>query len=97
MNPAFDAPHTIRATVDEIHPSAWDALAEHRLLPGYIHNNLEASECSCRLTDRAPKNSLPPRNAALEDGGICFACGGLTVRTGSCTTCTECGTTSGCG
>lgn len=31
------------------------------------------------------------------DDSICPACGGMTVRTGTCHTCTECGSTTGCG
>lgn len=30
-------------------------------------------------------------------GNACSECGGMMCRTGSCETCTECGTTGGCG
>lgn len=30
-------------------------------------------------------------------GNVCKVCGGLVIQTGSCTTCTQCGETSGCG
>lgn len=33
----------------------------------------------------------------VSSGNSCFACGGMTVRTGSCETCTTCGTSGGCG
>lgn len=34
---------------------------------------------------------------ARADGSLCRDCGGMTVQTGACRTCTECGTTGGCG
>lgn len=36
-------------------------------------------------------------SASQEDASACRDCGSLMVRTGSCYTCTECGTTGGCG
>jgi hypothetical protein len=29
--------------------------------------------------------------------GICKRCGGMTIRTGTCMTCTQCGESDGCG
>lgn len=37
------------------------------------------------------------RAHARSDGSTCRDCGGLTVPTGSCSTCTTCGSTGGCG
>jgi hypothetical protein len=31
------------------------------------------------------------------DGGVCHDCGGMLVRTGTCRTCMECGSSDGCG
>lgn len=40
------------------------------------------------------KRPVPPPRA---DGGVCRDCGGMTVPTGACSTCRECGSTGGCG
>lgn len=37
------------------------------------------------------------RKASRPDGGACRDCGGTTVPTGACSTCTTCGSTGGCG
>ena len=48
----------------------------------------------------APAESLPPGQTALfnscEDAVECAKCGGRMVRTGSCYTCRDCGTNTGC-
>lgn len=36
-------------------------------------------------------------SASRSDGGACRDCGGMTVPTGACSTCRECGSTGGCG
>jgi hypothetical protein len=54
--------------------------------------NIEAPEGPTTVVIRPPAGL-----SGLQDGGICFVCGGMTVRTGTCTTCTECGETGGCG
>jgi hypothetical protein len=54
------------------------------------HDNLQPTDCVCR---RARVVAAPPRSS----GNACHVCGGITVQTGSCTTCTGCGTTGGCG
>ena len=50
--------------------------------------------------DPAPAEALPPGQKALfnnwEDAVECARCGGLMVRTGSCYTCRDCGTNTGC-
>jgi hypothetical protein len=38
-----------------------------------------------------------PAPPARADGGVCRDCGGMTVPTGACSTCRECGSTGGCG
>lgn len=73
-------------------PEARTLLSQHRLDDGIVHDNLAASDCSCSQSDHPT-----PNTSVGADGGVCFACGGMTQRTGSCTTCTSCGTSSGCG
>jgi ribonucleoside-diphosphate reductase alpha chain len=50
--------------------------------------------------DPAPLEALPPGQTALfnnwEDAVECARCGGRMVRTGSCYTCRDCGTNTGC-
>ncbi|HEY5160718.1 MAG TPA: vitamin B12-dependent ribonucleotide reductase [Gaiellaceae bacterium] len=50
--------------------------------------------------DPAPAEALPPGQKALfnswEDAVECARCGGRMVRTGSCYTCRDCGTNTGC-
>lgn len=71
-----------------------DVAPEHNLLPNFVHTNLQAFMCACK---EAVASVQPRPQTSAPDGGICFACGGITVRTGTCTTCTECGTSGGCG
>lgn len=66
-------------------------IAEHNLTEGFMHTNLVASQCAC-LTKKV---DVRPR--VVSDGGVCHHCGGLTVRTGTCHTCQECGASDGCG
>src|SRR6185295_1385198 len=51
-------------------------------------------------TPAAPAESPPPGQTALfnswEDAVECAKCGGRMVRTGSCYTCRDCGTNTGC-
>lgn len=54
----------------------------------FVHTNLEARSCACQgITFVRPQQT----------GEMCSSCGGMMVRTGTCTTCTECGNTGGCG
>ena len=50
--------------------------------------------------DAAPVEAAPPGQTALfnnwEDAVECARCGGRMVRTGSCYTCRDCGTNTGC-
>ena len=50
--------------------------------------------------DAAPLEAAPPGQTALfnhwEDAVECARCGGRMVRTGSCYTCRDCGTNTGC-
>jgi hypothetical protein len=75
---------------------------KHNLSLGedFLHTDYDHDECYCRDLSAYAGFAVPRRSAAaggLQDGGTCFACGGLTVRTGTCTTCTQCGETGGCG
>lgn len=46
----------------------------------------------------APNEASPPKRVRQSfEGPPCFQCGAITVRCGSCHTCPECGTTTGCG
>lgn len=73
-------------------PEAQRALVDHAPGPNVIHSNLIVTQCVCAvLIEKRPVQSAGP------DGGTCFICGNMTVRTGTCTTCTACGTTTGCG
>lgn len=75
-------------------PEVQAALSRHDLsFPA--HDNLTYEDCKCANPNR--EHIEQARQAMGADGGTCFACGGMTVRTGSCTTCTNCATTSGCG
>jgi ribonucleotide reductase alpha subunit len=51
-------------------------------------------------TDPAPVEAAPPGQTALfnswEDAVECAKCGGRMIRTGSCYTCRDCGTNTGC-
>jgi hypothetical protein len=74
----------------------------HDLTADWLHTDLDHMLCACRNLSRWPEpvvvvSARPPLGAGLQDGGVCFACGGMTVRTGTCTTCTSCGETGGCG
>lgn len=65
----------------ELHNLAWDG----------EHTDLQPTACECKLAisvvDRPPQSS----------GNACFVCGGITVQSGTCTTCTNCGSQGGCG
>lgn len=90
---------TIEAFVGATPPGVFDALRGHNLVDGFVHTNLQADMCACKGTGSAGTvvHSAPKPQVSTPDGGICFNCGGMTVRTGSCTTCTSCGTSGGCG
>lgn len=44
-----------------------------------------------------PKTPLIIVDRPPTSGNACYECGGIMQRTGTCETCTECGTTGGCG
>lgn len=74
-------------------PEVEEAIRGHSLSDAsFVHTNLVSTECDCF---RVPAQvvAAPPRSS----GNSCFVCGGITVQTGTCTTCTSCGTTGGCG
>lgn len=93
------------------HPVVIAQLREHDLSDErLLHTDIQPSLCICRAsrtTAQAPSvhretygngtsHHSKPSTAGLPDGGVCFACGGLTVRTGTCTTCVSCFLSSGC-
>jgi hypothetical protein len=73
-------------------PEVEAEVRKHVLIPGYTHTDYQALLCRC--TEPAPKKSYAD---SLPDGGACHVCGGMMVRTGTCSTCTQCGETGGCG
>ena len=61
--------------------------------PNFVHDNLIGSRCACQMTIV----EVWPYSANSE-GRICAGCGGSNFRrTGSCMTCTDCGSSDGCG
>jgi hypothetical protein len=61
----------------------------HNLSDGsVIHDNLDPKSCHCRR-DFVLRPTSPT-------GEVCTSCGGMMVRTGTCTACMECGNTGGC-
>lgn len=82
-------------------PDVLAALMRHDLAYKAPHTNLLVTMCACatRVVPISPANDPkndPPKNTALPDGGTCFKCGGMTVRSGTCTTCMNCGEGGGC-
>jgi len=55
---------------------------------------LAAPEVSAATRPKAETPAAMPNTPAA---GLCSSCGGMLVRTGTCTSCTVCGDTSGCG
>lgn len=66
-----------------------ELVRRHNLSYDGEHTDLQPGACACRARVVA---AVP-----VSSGDACYVCGGLTVRTGTCTTCTNCGTTGGCG
>jgi ribonucleoside-diphosphate reductase alpha chain len=64
------------------------------------YNALEGNGGSVAATAEEPVEAPPPGQTALfnawEDAVECSKCGGRMVRTGSCYTCRDCGTNTGC-
>ena len=56
--------------------------------------------CLLSLVTTLPAEALTPGQTALfnswEDAVECARCGGRMIRTGSCYTCRDCGTNTGC-
>jgi hypothetical protein len=83
----------VEATID---------LRGHDLVnPEFIHSNYQSVWCSC-TANAAPQFSLELHEHAAPvksfDGRICANCGGSNfLRTGSCLTCADCGSSDGCG
>lgn len=73
-------------------------LRMHHLEPGFIHTDFSHDHCACRVLTASEVTITTPRESmSFPDGGVCHVCGGMMVRTGTCTTCTSCGETGGCG
>lgn len=84
-------------------PDVLAAVMRHDLSYRAPHTDLLVEDCACAtgVVPLSPANDpqwdRPKPNTALPDGGTCFKCGSITVRTGTCTTCINCGETGGCG
>ncbi len=64
-------------------------MLDHNLAdPAFVHSNLEPTECVCHRGHGGP--------IRREGMDVCSDCGGLTIPTGSCMTCVECGASGGC-
>lgn len=87
----------------EVIPTADSAaiVRRHNLVEGLVHTDLEPGQCICADAYWSGRGYSPGvkgvQMRSSADGGTCHACGGMTVRTGTCTTCTNCGETGGCG
>lgn len=66
-------------------PEIAEAILHHYDLSQPLHDNLHPGWCSCN------------RSRRHDDGNTCSDCGGTMIRTGTCHTCTTCGSTGGCG
>jgi hypothetical protein len=73
---------TIYVDLSLVHADVQQLMRDHRMGTGIVHDNLQSSRCSCK------------RGMV---GEVCIECGGVMVRTGTCSTCVECGATGGCG
>ncbi len=66
-----------------------------KLAAGYANGGTSAPAPAA-----APSEAVPPGQTALfnafEDAVECARCGGRMIRTGSCYTCRDCGTNTGC-
>lgn len=66
--------------------------------PGFGNGYEEAEEAMSSPLHPSPVADTKPALAkSYDDSPLCSDCGSLTVRTGSCYTCTTCATTTGCG
>lgn len=67
-------------------PEVRQVLVQHN--QSEMHDDYDPTRCRCRrAVSRAPNMT----------GSFCADCGSMMVRTGSCETCTGCGSTGGCG
>jgi hypothetical protein len=103
----LDAPVITIYEGASVPPEVAQALNRHDFTFDKPHTNLVAEQCICAKPppDKEPVEgalmfpTMPAPNRAVgADGGTCFACGGMTIRTGTCTECVNCFTSSGgCG
>lgn len=79
-------------TSEDWHAERGVLLTGHNLASA-MHSNLEPSYCNCRFEVQV--QAQPNANG---EGRICAGCGGSNFRrTGACMTCTDCGSSDGCG
>jgi len=66
-----------------------------RFIPGYREANSPAAKDD--WTEASKPVEAKSSAKYQQDSPVCTTCGGLTIRAGTCYTCTACGSTSGCG
>lgn len=67
---------------------------------GVVHKEMHIPYSDVEFSVEVVAGEVPvvrTKPKAQSSGNSCFACGGMTVRTGTCETCTSCGTSGGCG
>jgi len=62
---------------------------------GVISQDIQEIEHSYTFNNLEPSSTLKSKDS-IYTGDSCIECGGSMVKTGSCNTCTQCGTTTGC-
>lgn len=98
-------PLSVEQAVDLIREGARFGDVAHLLPLDYQRDQLRSWYVRAEGVPVNPTRPAPPPTAArkppaapVPSGDLCPACGGLMVRTGTCTTCSSCGTSSGgCG
>ena len=75
----------------EVH-NVWRGGGEQEYHPEELYD-MYANE-SMAVVQEAPQSEILPTQA---DAPICAECGAITVRSGACYVCTQCGSSSGCG
>lgn len=66
-----------------------------RFIPGYREANSPAAKDD--WTEASKPVEAKSSAKYQQDSPVCTTCGGLTIRAGTCYTCTACGSSSGCG
>ncbi len=78
-----------------------EVLADHDLTVDY-HDDVQAPTCRCKHAgvvafDDGSVGLAVVTRPPMSSGNSCHDCGGIMVQTGTCETCTGCGSTGGCG